>query len=139
MKRTSLNTEDCNKQGKDGPAAAACPALFALSLIANKWTIRIIIALISQEDRTLRFGQIQKTLGAITQRELTKQLRELEKSGLITRKIFPQIPPRVEYTITELGYSLWGPVEQLSLWAEKNAPVIQKNRIKYQASSESNN
>ena len=129
MARTSLSTEKCLN-----PTVAhddECPAFLALSLIANKWAIQILHALLSADSRTLRFGQLQKALGTITQRELTKQLREFEKSGLVDRKVYPQIPPRVEYKLTTLGHSLWEPIEQLSNWANKHAKTIQKKRAEF--------
>lgn len=102
-----------------------CPIFFTLSLIANKWSVRILYCLLHADSRTLRFGQLQKTLGSITQRELTKHLREFEKAGIVDRKVFPQVPPRVEYTLTDMGESLWKPIEELSRWAEKNGAFIQ--------------
>jgi DNA-binding HxlR family transcriptional regulator len=110
-----------------------CPVFLTLSLIANKWSIRILYFLLHADDKTLRFSQLQKQLGGITQRELTKHLREFEKAGIVDRKVFPQIPPRVEYTITALGQSLWKPIEELSRWAEKNGPLVQKKRKAFEA------
>lgn len=105
-----------------------CPAFLALGLIANKWSIRILGALLEQEGHTLRFGELRRLLAPITQRELTKHLREFERSGIVERKVYPEVPPRVEYKLTKTGKSLWEPVEQLSRWADKHAKSIQKNR-----------
>lgn len=108
------NNEDCE-----------CPIFAALSLIANKWSVRILYHLLQADNKTLRFGQLQKQLGSITQRELTKHLREFERAGIVVRKVYPQVPPRVEYTMTAIGQSLWVPIESLSDWAEKNGALIQ--------------
>ena len=110
-----------------------CPIFLALSLIANKWSVRILYTLLHAKDSTLRFSALQKALGGITQRELTKHLREFEKTGIVERRVFPQIPPRVEYTVTDLWDSLWKPIEELSRWAEKNGPLIQKKRKAFES------
>ncbi|HEY1095830.1 MAG TPA: helix-turn-helix domain-containing protein [Alphaproteobacteria bacterium] len=130
--RNSLATEKCLVE-KDGVASVReCPAFLALSLIANKWSIRILHLLLSEPGHTLRFSGIQKALDNITQRELTKQLREFERSGLVARKVYPVVPPRVEYTLTKLGHSLMEPVGQLSDWAAEHAAAIQKNRTEFE-------
>jgi DNA-binding HxlR family transcriptional regulator len=112
-----------------------CPIFFTLSLIANKWSVRILYFLLHAPQRTLRFNQLQKQLGGITQRELTKHLREFEKSGIVDRTVFPQVPPRVEYTLTDLGCSLWKPIEDLSSWAEENGELIRHKRAAFEARS----
>ena len=109
-------------------AEGTCPAFTTLGLIANKWSVKILYTLIHAEGQPLRFGAIQKALGTITQRELTKHLREFERSGLVTRVAYAQVPPRVEYTITELGLSLRIPMDALSDWANKYGETITKNR-----------
>lgn len=114
----------------DSPAE--CPVLITLSLIANKWSIRILHSLLNVEDNMLRFGELKKTLGNITQRELTKHLREFEKSGIVARKVYPEVPPRVEYTLTKLGHSLLSPIEALSAWAEKHGREVQKKRNEFE-------
>ena len=113
---------------EEGHSLKDCPVFLTLSLIANKWSVRILYSLLQAEDKTLRFSRLQKTLGGITQRELTKHLREFEKAGIVKRTVYPQIPPRVEYTVTKLGDSLLTPIEALSRWAEEYGPTVQKNR-----------
>lgn len=109
-----------------------CPIFLTLSLIANKWSVSILYQLMHAEKQTQRFNEIQKALGTITQRELTKHLREFEKSGIVSRKVFPQVPPRVEYTLTKLGNSLCKPIDGLSEWAEKNGAAVQKKRQEFE-------
>lgn len=130
--RTSLSTEKCLNEADRNDGLDVCPAFLALSLIANKWAIRILHALLQAEANRLRFSQIQKALHSITQRELTKQLREFERSGLIERTVYAQVPPRVDYCLTPLGHSLWEPVERLSQWADEHAAEIAEKRNAYQ-------
>ncbi len=112
-----------------------CPIFLTLELIANKWSVRILYSILHAPKQTMRFGELQRALSGITQRELSKHLRAFEASGLVTRKVFPQVPPRVEYTLTALGASLWKPIDGLSDWAEKNGAAIQQHRKKFEAKS----
>jgi DNA-binding HxlR family transcriptional regulator len=105
-----------------------CPAMLALELIANKWAVRILYTLAHSRGKILRFSQIQKALGSITQRELTKQLRAFEEAGIMQRIVYAEVPPRVEYTLTTLGLSLIKPIDALSKWAETYGAKVQKNR-----------
>lgn len=81
----------------------ACPVETTLMLISDRWKVLILRDLMGG---TLRFGELKKSLGGISQKVLTANLRDMESSGLLSRKVFPQVPPRVEYTLTELGLSL---------------------------------
>jgi DNA-binding HxlR family transcriptional regulator len=110
-----------------------CPVFLTLQLIAHKWSVRILHNLLRAENSTLRFGQLQKSLDGITQRELTKHLREFEKAGIVERTIYPEVPPRVEYRLTKTGHSLLKPVEEISQWAEKNAAFVQQKRQEFEA------
>lgn len=110
-----------------------CPILLTLSLIANKWSIRIIDQLLRAEKHTLRFSQLKRGLSTITQRELTKHLREFEKSGIVSRHVHTGTPLRVDYSLTETGHSLLAPIQELSRWAEKHGQEIQKKRKEFDA------
>jgi DNA-binding HxlR family transcriptional regulator len=110
-----------------------CPVFLTLQLIAHKWSVRILRNLLHAENNTLRFGQLQKSLDGITQRELTKHLREFEKAGIVERTVYPEVPPRVEYRLTKIGHSLLKPVEEISVWAENNATFVQKKRQEFEA------
>ncbi len=116
-----------------------CPATVTLDLIANKWAVKILYTLSQANGQTLRFGQIQKSLHTITQRELTKHLREFEKAGLLTRIAYAEVPPRVEYTLTKLGMSLRAPVDTLTAWAEKYGAEVQNNRDEFEGRQSSIN
>ena len=85
----------------------ACPVETTLTLISDKWKVL-----------TLRFGELKKSIGHVTQKVLTAQLRQMEQSGLLTRKVYAEVPPRVEYTLTELGYSLKPVMDALWKWGE---------------------
>ena len=81
----------------------ACPVETTLMLIGDKWKVLILRDLM---DGTKRFGELKKSIGHVTQKVLTAQLRDMEAKGLLTRKVYAEVPPRVEYTLTELGCSL---------------------------------
>ena len=81
----------------------ACPVETTLTLIGDKWKVLILRDLL---PGTKRFGELKKSIGHVTQKVLTAQLRQMEQSGLLTRTVYPEVPPRVEYTLTDLGYSL---------------------------------
>ena len=82
---------------------SACPVETTLTLISDKWKVLIIRDLL---PGTKRFGELKKSIGSVSQKVLTAQLRQMEESGLLVRTVFPEVPPRVEYTLTELGQSL---------------------------------
>jgi len=103
-----------------------------LSRIGDKWTVLVVSTL---GDGPKRFNQLRKGLGSISQRMLTLTLRGLERDGLVTRTVFPTVPPRVDYELTDLGRSLLRPVNELGLWARKHGPDIQGSRRRYDATS----
>ncbi|MDD1681915.1 MAG: helix-turn-helix transcriptional regulator [Methanoregula sp.] len=90
-----------------------CPVEAALDVIGGKWKPLILWAL---GDEVMRFGELQKALPGVNTKMLTKQLRELEEDGVIRRKIYPEVPPRVEYTITDFGKTLIPILEALCNW-----------------------
>jgi len=92
-----------------------CPIETTICLLDSKWKILIIRELLSG---TKRFGEVKKSVTGITQKVLTSKLREMEEDGLIERKIYPQIPPKVEYTLTDVGYSLRPVVDALKDWGK---------------------
>jgi DNA-binding HxlR family transcriptional regulator len=84
-------------------------------------------------DGPKRFNEVRRALGSISQRMLTLTLRGLERDGLVTRTVFPTIPPRVDYELTKLGHSLLDPVSRLGLWARRNRLAIQEARRRFDA------
>jgi DNA-binding HxlR family transcriptional regulator len=113
-----------------------CPVFLTLQMIAHKWSVRILRSLLKAEKNTLRFSQLRRSLEGITQRELTKHLREFEKAGIVLRTVYAEVPPRVEYRLTPTGHSLLKPVEEISLWAENNAAFVQRKRKEFEAKSQ---
>ncbi len=94
-----------------------------LSRIGDKWSVQVVMML---RDGPRRFSELRRGVTGITQRMLTLTLRGLERNGLVTRTMFPTIPPRVDYELTALGHSLRGPVEALGRWAMENQPAIRE-------------
>ncbi len=92
-----------------------CPVETTLTLISDKWKVLILRDLMGG---TMRFGELKKSIGHVTQKVLTAQLRQMEASGLLTRKVYAEVPPRVEYTLTELGYSLKPVMDAMWAWGE---------------------
>ncbi|WP_405348702.1 helix-turn-helix transcriptional regulator [Fusobacterium animalis] len=95
---------------KDLPA---CPVELTLLLISNKWKVLIIRDLL---DGTKRFSELKKSITNISQKVLTSNLREMEENDLLTRKVYPEVPPRVEYTLTDIGYSLKTLLDDMDKW-----------------------
>lgn len=93
----------------------ACPVETTLTLIGNKWKVLILRDLL---PGTKRFGELKKSLGTVSQKVLTAQLRDMEADGLLIRTIYPEVPPRVEYTLTDLGMSLKPVLDTMSNWGE---------------------
>src|SRR5690348_14674220 len=94
---------------------AFCPVTAALSVIGGKWKVIILWHL---QDGVKRFGELQRLVKGISQKMLTQELRDLEESGLVGRKVYPVVPPKVEYSLTETGWSLKPVLEQLCEWGE---------------------
>lgn len=94
----------------------ACPVETTLTLISDKWKILILRDLM---PGTKRFGELKKSIGNVSQKVLTAQLRQMEESGLLTRTVYAEVPPRVEYTLTELGYSLKPVLDAMWKWGEE--------------------
>ena len=96
-----------------------CPVEAALDIIGGKWKSIILFRVL---EGTKRFNELRKLLPKVTQRMLTNQLRELERDGLIVRKVYPQVPPKVEYSISILGRTLKPVLRELKKWAERRMP-----------------
>ena len=109
------------------PAHTDCPATRAIDLVAHKWTMHILFTL-RQAGQPVRFRRLQQMIEPITQKELTKRLRELERSGLVHRQVYAEVPPRVEYRLTELGGTLMPALEAFAAWAAQYGPAVEKHR-----------
>lgn len=110
------------------PDAPACRHLVqeTLEIIGNKWAVPIMLTLLAQSP--LRNSQIKRSVQGINAKELAKQLRLLEAAGLIGREVYPSVPPRVEYWITDLGWSLHPVLDGLGTWAATYGSQVEKNR-----------
>jgi DNA-binding HxlR family transcriptional regulator len=99
-----------------------------LARVGDKWSVFVIMLL---GDGPRRFNEIKRMVGGISQRMLTLTLRGLERDGLVTRTVFPTIPPRVDYELTDLGRGLWQPVEALGKWAHDHQSEIEGARARF--------
>ena len=96
-------------------ACPACPVETTLTLISDKWKVLILRDLM---PGTKRFGELKKSIGTVTEKVLTAQLRQMEASGLLTRTVYAEVPPRVEYTLTDLGRSLRPVLDAMEAWGK---------------------
>ena len=110
------NTEDCRDVSS------------ILALVGDKWTVLIVVLL---GDGPMRFNEIKRMVGGISQRMLTFTLRGLERDGLVTRTVFPTTPQRVDYELTKLGSTLWAAVEPLGSWAREHVSEILRSRKRF--------
>jgi DNA-binding HxlR family transcriptional regulator len=97
-----------------------------MELVAHKWTIHIVFAL-HEAGGPARFRELQRRVAPITQKELTKRLRDLERSGLVSRRIYAEVPPRVEYWLTELGLTLLPALTGLHEWTERYGSAVDEH------------
>ncbi len=107
-----------------------CPVRNVLARLGDKWSILVLTTL--KVNGRLRFSDIQRTIGDISQRMLTVTLRSMEADGIISREVYAQVPPRVEYELTELGDELFVHIKALVGWAEKNIDTILAGRERAQ-------
>jgi DNA-binding HxlR family transcriptional regulator len=104
-----------------------------LTKIGDKWSIFLILSLAKLLGGRARFSELERTIPGISQRMLTLTLRSLERDGLVTRQVFPEVPPRVEYEITSLGRSLLRPMQSLVDWVATNWEQVKKARSRFDA------
>jgi DNA-binding HxlR family transcriptional regulator len=104
-----------------------------LSRVGDKWTVLVVTVL---GDGPKRFSELRRGIASISQRMLTLTLRELERDGFVTRTVFPTIPPRVDYELTDLGRSLLVPVNALADWAKQNREAIDEARRRFDAAAQ---
>lgn len=112
-----------------------CPSRTVLDLVGGRWTVMVIGAL---ADGPQRFGQLQRRAGGISAKVLTQVLRALVRDGLITRTMFPEVPPHTEYRLTPLGTQLIAPLDGLRAWAEGNIGSILAAREAHDRTSDVN-
>ncbi|MGX5360124.1 winged helix-turn-helix transcriptional regulator [Kocuria sp. KH4] len=112
------------------PYQRDCPSRRVLDRIGDRWTVLVVGAL---TDGPLRFSQLAARIDGVSQKMLTQTLRALERDGLVTRTVYPQVPPRVEYELTEAGTTLQEPLKALADWATTHMPTILTARQQYDA------
>jgi DNA-binding HxlR family transcriptional regulator len=105
-----------------------CPTRLALDRIADKWTVLIVGRL---SGGTRRFGELRREVSGISPKVLTQKLRELERDGILTRKVYASVPPRVEYTLTPLGKTLIGLLDAVRVWAESHIETMLEAQSTY--------
>ncbi len=106
---------------------ANCGSRRVLDLIADKWTAIVVYAL---ARGTMRFGQLRREIEGVSQKMLTQTLRNLERDGLVERKVYPTVPPKVEYSLTPLGETLTEPLAAICKWSEEHLPEVEENRVR---------
>ena len=110
--------------------ARECASRVVLDRIGDRWTVLVVVALAAGR---LRFSELRARIEGITPKVMTQTLRALERDGLITREVFAEVPPRVEYELTALGHDLLAPIDAIRIWAEEHASRIVANRDVYDA------
>jgi DNA-binding HxlR family transcriptional regulator len=110
----------------------SCPVREVLDRIGDKWSVLVVILL---GEGTKRFSELQRAIEGISQRMLTRTLRSLERDGLVARTVFPTVPPRVDYELTDFGRTLLEPLASLAAWAEQHRDAIQASRARHDAAS----
>jgi DNA-binding HxlR family transcriptional regulator len=108
--------------------ARECASRVVLDRIGDRWTVLVVAAL---ADGKLRFSQLRNRIEGVTPKVLTQTLRALERDGVLTREVFAEVPPRVEYELTELGRNLLTPIDAIRVWAEQHAATIVENRASF--------
>jgi DNA-binding HxlR family transcriptional regulator len=103
-----------------------------LGVVYGKWTVKVIVAL---SDGTRRHSELQRELGEVTPKALTGTLRQLEYDGLVQRTVYPVVPPKVEYSLTALGKTLFDELDSLCKWAQEHQPDVEGARERFKAST----
>lgn len=118
--------------GFERGANGSCPMRDVLDRIGDTWSLLVIINL---QPAPLRFNALKRSIEGISQRMLTVTLRSLERDGLVRRTVRPTTPPEVEYALTDLGQSIAVPIAALGLWAQRNRPLLEEVRARFDAAS----
>jgi DNA-binding HxlR family transcriptional regulator len=112
------------------PFNANCPSRQVLDRIGDRWTVLVVGSL---SGGPLRFSELARAIDGVSQKMLTQTLRGLERDGLVTRTVHPEVPPRVEYELTHVGRTLIEPLDALDAWAREHLPLIEEARARYDA------
>lgn len=120
-----------DKQPEDGRGFRPLPSNGICGRLGDKWTVQVLWRLSLASEKRLRFSALKKEIDGITQRMLTLALRNLERDGLVVRHYFPEVPPRVEYELTEMGSGMLRALEGINSWLMDNLSRIEENRRVY--------
>jgi DNA-binding HxlR family transcriptional regulator len=112
------------------PYTAGCPSRAVLDRIGDRWTVLIVGSL---ADGPLRFSELARRIDGVSQKMLTQTLRGLERDGMVTRTVYAEVPPRVEYELTRIGRTLIAPLATLDTWAREHMADIEASRDRYDA------
>jgi DNA-binding HxlR family transcriptional regulator len=123
-----MDTIDTDHEVAPDPYRKGCASRTVLDVVANKWVHLVVCAL---RDGPKRFGELRRKLDGVTQKMLTQTLRALERDGLLTRTLYPTIPPRVDYELTDLGCQVAGLLDNILAWSQQHAAEITAARTRY--------
>jgi len=123
-------SDQCDKK-KTEEENGVCPLRELLSRLGDKWSVLLILTLARMPEERARFSELKRSLPDISQRMLTATLRNLERDGLISREMFAEVPPRVEYQLTDLGLSILNPMREIVTWIEANWGTIKTSRASF--------
>jgi DNA-binding HxlR family transcriptional regulator len=124
-----MDASDPDRQPPD-PYSANCPSRTVLDRIGDRWTVLVVGSL---AQRRMRFSELARQIDGVSQKMLTQTLRGLERDGLVTRTVHPEVPPRVEYELTDTGRTLIAPLASLDAWAREHIGTIVSARATYDA------
>ncbi|MFD2471727.1 winged helix-turn-helix transcriptional regulator [Amycolatopsis silviterrae] len=113
---------------------ADCPSRVVVDVLANKWVL-YVLALLQKSGNPLRFNELRHLVDGVTQKSLTKTLRTLERNGLVDRRVYAAVPPRVEYRLTDLGREAAPLLAAIDSWAAQNTPAIVEARASFDTAS----
>ena len=120
----------------DVEEVAKCPMRDLINRLGDKWSMLVLVSLDSNDGTAMRFSEVLRSVHGISQRMLTLTLRHLERDGIVTRHIYPEVPPRVEYALTVRGKNFLVPVKNLVDWLRGEWPNIEKSRQTYDQKGE---
>lgn len=122
------NAEFLSKCENKTEKVGVCPLRELLTRLGDKWSVLLILTVARMPEKRGRFSELKKNIPGISQRMLTATLRNLERDGILKREMFAEVPPRVEYELTELGTSILNPMKEIVVWIEGNWSTISNSR-----------
>lgn len=125
------NLDLSNKCDSGADMSGICPLRELLTRLGDKWSVLLILTLSQMPERRGRFSEVKKRIPGISQRMLTATLRNLERDGILSREMFAEVPPRVEYQLTDLGASILNPMKEIVVWIEANWSTIKTSRDQF--------